>query len=109
MFLPDAGCGGEGMSDVLDELAATIAARKGNPPPGSYTAQLLASGLTAIVKKVGEEAIEVIVAAEGETQERVVYESADLIYHLMVLLAARDIEWRQVEAELARRRPAASE
>jgi len=92
------------MSTELDELYAVIAARKINPPPNSYTAELLAKGLTEIVKKVGEEAIEVIVAATSESEARVIYESADLVYHLLVLLAARDIEWRQVETELARRK-----
>ncbi len=92
------------MSEVLDELYATIAARKTNPPPHSYTAQLFTQGLTEISKKVGEEAIEVIVAAQSESDARLASESADLLYHLLVLLAARNVEWRSVEAELARRR-----
>ncbi len=92
------------MSEVLDELYTTIAARKTNPPPNSYTAQLFAQGLTEISKKVGEEAIEVIVAAQSESDTRLASESADLIYHLLVLLAARNVEWRAVEVELARRR-----
>lgn len=91
------------MSDVLDRLFATIEARKTNPPPGSYTAKLFQAGEDEIVKKVGEEAIEVIVAAKGQGDERVVSETADLIYHTMVLLAARGIAWRAVEEELARR------
>ncbi len=91
------------MSEVLDELYATIEARKTNPPSNSYTAQLFARGLTEISKKVGEEAIEVIVAAKGQRDERVISETADLIYHTMVLLAARGIAWRAVEEELARR------
>ncbi len=96
------------MSAELAELYAVIASRKTNPPPNSYTAELFTRGLTEIVKKVGEEAIEVIVAATGESDARVVYESADLVYHLMVLLAARGIEWRAVEVELMRRRSASS-
>ncbi len=103
MLLPYAEPGSE-MSEVLDELYATITARKTNPPPNSYTAQLFERGLTEIVKKVGEEAIEVIVAAQSESDARLASESADLIYHLLVLLAARQVEWRAVEAELARRR-----
>ncbi len=91
------------MSDVLDQLFATIEARKTNPPPGSYTSKLFQAGENEIVKKVGEEAIEVIVAAKGQGDERVVSETADLIYHTMVLLAARGIAWRAVEEELARR------
>ncbi len=91
------------MSDVLDQLFATIEARKRNPPAGSYTATLFQAGENEIVKKVGEEAIEVIVAAKGQGDERVVSETADLVYHVMVLLAARGIAWHAVEDELARR------
>ncbi len=91
------------MSDVLDQLFATIQARKTNPPSGSYTAKLFEAGENEIVKKVGEEAIEVIVAAKGQGDDRVVSEMADLVYHAMVLLAARGIAWHAVEDELARR------
>jgi phosphoribosyl-ATP pyrophosphohydrolase len=92
------------MSDVLDQLFATIESRKTSAPEGSYTAKLFAAGENEIVKKVGEEAIEVIVAAKGQGDARVVSEMADLIYHSMVLLASRDIAWRALEDELARRR-----
>ncbi len=92
------------MSDVLDQLYATIEARKTNAPSGSYTARLYAAGENEIVKKFGEEAIEVIVAAKGQGDERIVSEMADLIYHSMVLLASRRIPWRSVEEELSRRR-----
>lgn len=91
------------MSDVLDTLWTTLERRKAERPAGSYTTQLLAAGENEIVKKLGEEAIEVIVAAKGETDERVIYEMADLVYHSMVLLLARNLSWRDVEAELARR------
>ncbi len=91
------------MSDVLDTLWRTLERRKAEQPAGSYTTQLLAAGENEIVKKLGEEAIEVIVAAKGEGDERVIYELADLVYHSMVLLLARDLSWRDVEAELARR------
>ncbi len=91
------------MSDVLDKLFSTIESRKKNPPPDSYTAKLFLAGENEIVKKIGEEAIEVIVAVKGQTNDRVVSETADLIYHAMVLLAARGIAWRAVEEELARR------
>ena len=91
------------MSDVLDQLYRVIASRKTNAPAESYTAKLFAAGEDEIVKKLGEEVIEVIVAAKGQGDERIVYEMADVIYHSMVLLAARGIEWRAVEAELARR------
>ncbi|MBI4788685.1 MAG: phosphoribosyl-ATP diphosphatase [Chloroflexi bacterium] len=88
---------------VLDRLFATIESRKTNAPEGSYTAKLFAAGEDEIVKKIGEEAIEVIVAAKGQGDARVVSELADLIYHAMVLLASRGITWRAVEEELARR------
>lgn len=91
------------MNDVLDKLYATIQSRKKNAPPESYTAKLFAAGENEIVKKIGEEAIEVIVAAKGQTDERIVSETADLIYHMMVLLSSRGIEWSTVETELARR------
>ncbi len=92
------------MSDVLDQLYTTIESRKTNAPADSYTAKLFAAGENEIVKKVGEEAIEVIVAAKGQGNERVVSEMADLIYHSMVLLASRGISWHVVEDELVRRR-----
>lgn len=92
------------MSDILADLFAIIVRRKRFAPAGSYTAELLAAGRTEIAKKVGEEAIEVILAAQSQSDGRVVSESADLIYHLLVLLAERGVEWRAVEEELTRRR-----
>lgn len=92
------------MSDVLETLFATILDRKANPHPGSYTARLLDAGEDEILKKVGEEAMEVILAAKGQGDERVVSEVADLFYHLLVLLASRDLTLSDVEAELVRRR-----
>lgn len=91
------------MNGILDELFSTINSRKEAPPLGSYTAKLFASGRKEIVKKLGEEAIEVIVAAQSESDNRLVSESADLIYHLLVLLADRGVEWQAVQTELARR------
>ena len=72
-------------------------------PEGSYTAFLFEKGENEILKKIGEEAVEIIIAAKGEGNDRVLYESADLIYHLLVFLAARDLQWEQVEAELVKR------
>lgn len=92
------------MNDVVTDLYQVIRARKENPPPNSYTAQLFAAGDLEISKKVGEEAIEVIVAAQRESDARLASESADLIYHLLVLLAARGVEWSAVEHELERRK-----
>lgn len=91
------------MSATLDALWATLQSRKRDLPADSYTTRLLAAGENEIVKKLGEEVIEVIVAAKGETDERVVYEMADLVYHAMVLLLVRNLSWADVEAELARR------
>jgi phosphoribosyl-ATP pyrophosphohydrolase len=91
------------VSDILAQLWATIEQRKQQRPAGSYTVQLLDTGENEILKKIGEEAVEVIIAAKGEGDDRVLYEMSDLIYHAMVLLAARDLAWSDVEAELARR------
>jgi phosphoribosyl-ATP pyrophosphohydrolase len=91
------------MSDILHQLYARIESRKVNAPTESYTAKLFAAGEDEIVKKIGEEAIEVIVATKGQGNERIIAEVADLVYHTMVLLAARGIVWRAVEDELARR------
>jgi phosphoribosyl-ATP pyrophosphohydrolase len=91
------------MSDILTELYATIVDRQHNPQSGSYTNALFAAGGAEVVKKVGEEAIEVIIAAQGQTDQRLVEETADLLYHLWVLLAWRGVTPEQVLAELERR------
>ena len=92
------------MDDFLNTLFATILDRQANPQPGSYTVHLLNAGEDEILKKVGEEAMEVILAAKGQGDERLVAEVADLFYHLLVLLAARGLTPADVEAELVRRR-----
>jgi phosphoribosyl-ATP pyrophosphohydrolase len=91
------------MSEVLQKLFATVESRKAQPLPGSYTAKLFAQGENEILKKIGEEAVEVIVAAKGEGDDRVIYEMADLLYHSLVLLSVRNLQWSDLEAELARR------
>jgi phosphoribosyl-ATP pyrophosphohydrolase len=91
-------------NDVLETLFATILDRKADPRPGSYTAKLLDAGEDEILKKVGEEAMEVLLAAKGQGNARLVSEVADLFYHLFVLLASRDLTLSDVEAELVRRR-----
>jgi len=91
------------MSETLDTLLATIQERKINPREGSYTCKLFAAGSAEMLKKVGEEAAEVIVAGAMEGRERLVYEAADLVYHLLVLLVAQGLDWSDVEAELERR------
>ena len=92
------------MSDVLETLFATILDRQANPRPGSYTVRLLDAGEDEILKKGGEEAMEVILAAKGQGKERLISEVADLFYHLLVLLAARGLTLADVEAELVSRR-----
>jgi phosphoribosyl-ATP pyrophosphohydrolase len=89
--------------NTLDSLYQTILSRKENPTAESYTAQLFAKGENEILKKMGEEAVEVIIAAKGESDERVLYELADFLYHTSVFLAGRGLTWQDVEAELARR------
>ncbi len=87
----------------LDQLFELVRSRQEHAPAGSYTAQLFAAGEDEIVKKVGEEAIEVILAVKGQGNGRVVEEMADLFYHSLVLLAARGLSLEDVEAELERR------
>jgi phosphoribosyl-ATP pyrophosphohydrolase len=87
----------------MDALMATIRERQLNPREGSYTCRLLASGPVEILKKVGEEAVEVVVAGALEDPQRLVYESADLVYHLLVALVSRGLSWDDVEDELRRR------
>jgi phosphoribosyl-ATP pyrophosphohydrolase/phosphoribosyl-AMP cyclohydrolase len=86
------------------ELWRTIAQRAADRPAGSYTTELLDAGVGACARKVGEEAVEVTVAAHDESDERLVEEAADLVYHLYVLLAARGLDAAQVEDALAARR-----
>lgn len=88
---------------TLGELFEVILSRRQSAPPGSYTARLLAAGEDEIVKKLGEEAIEVVLAVKGQGDRRVLEEMADLYYHSLVLLAARGLTLAQVEAELDRR------
>lgn len=91
------------MSDILAHVFATIEDRKANPQPGSYTNSLLDAGEDEIVKKIGEEAVEVILAVKGQGDERVISELADLTYHCLVLLARRGLSPDDVAAELERR------
>jgi len=91
------------VSETIDILSRVIAERKAQPREESYTCRLLAQGDKRILKKVGEEAAEVIVAASLEDDERLVSETADLFYHLLVMLAAHNLSWDDVEQELARR------
>jgi phosphoribosyl-AMP cyclohydrolase / phosphoribosyl-ATP pyrophosphohydrolase len=91
------------MSEVLAALWDTIEDRKRSRPAGSYTASLFEAGMPRMAQKVGEEAVETAVAALSQTDDRVLAERADLIYHCLVLLSARDLTWTAVEEELAKR------
>ncbi|MDW4551269.1 phosphoribosyl-ATP diphosphatase [Defluviimonas sp. D31] len=88
---------------TLARLAATIAARKGADPDTSWTAKLLAKGPEKCAEKFGEEAIEAIVEAVKGDRARLTAEAADVLYHLLVMLAARDVTLDEVLAELDRR------
>ncbi len=91
---------------TLGTLQQIVAERASRADPGSsYTARLLAEGIDQVCKKVGEEATEVVLAAKGEERAQVVYESADLLYHLAVLWQASGVGLDDVAAELDRRRP----
>lgn len=96
---------GEGRAgvEVLERLAATVAARRGADPASSHTAKLLAKGPEKCAEKFGEEAIEAIVEAVRGDRDRLAAETADVLYHLLVMLAARDVPLGAVMAELARR------
>ncbi len=84
-------------------LAATIVARRGSDPASSYTAALLARGPAKVAEKFGEEAVELVIAAVSQGPDAVRAEAADVLYHLLVLLAARDVALDDVLAELERR------
>lgn len=87
----------------LQTLAATIAARAKADPEDSWTARLLQSGPEKCAAKFGEEAVEAIIEAVKGDRERLTAEAADVIYHLLVMCAARDVTLAEIEAELARR------
>lgn len=89
--------------DPLARLEATVRARRGADPASSYTASLFARGRPKIAQKLGEEAVECVIAAMGPDPRAIVPEAADLLYHLLVLLADADLSLDDVRAELARR------
>ena len=91
------------MSDVLLQLAATISARRSAAADGSYTRQLLDAGPAKCAKKLGEEAIETVIAGTCEGDEQLKAEAADLIYHLLVLLESRGVALNDVLAVLDKR------
>ena len=91
------------MSDILDRLADTLEARKAAAPDSSYVARLYAKGTDAILKKIGEEATETVMAAKDDQPEKIIYEVADLWFHTLVLLAHKGLKPADVLNELARR------
>jgi phosphoribosyl-ATP pyrophosphohydrolase len=88
---------------MLNELFQIIEDRKANPTEKSYTASLFAEGEDRICQKVGEEAVEVIIAAKGQGNQRIIEEIADLFYHALVLLSAKGLTLADVEDELRKR------
>lgn len=87
----------------LQRLAATVEARRGADPESSWTARLLSLGPEKCAEKFGEEAVEAIIEAVRGNRERLTAEAADVLYHLIVMLASRGVGLAEVEAELARR------
>ena len=88
---------------MLTELFEIIKDRKTNPPKKSYTAILFDGGEDLILQKIGEEAVEVILAAKGQGNKRLIEETADLLYHTLVLLAEKGLTLQDVETELRKR------
>lgn len=91
------------MNNALTRLAATIEARKGADPETSWTARLLAAGPEKAAEKFGEEAVEAVIEAVKGDRERLTAEAADVMYHLLVMLASRDVSLEDVLTELERR------
>ena len=89
--------------DILDRLAATLASRRGADPASSYVASLFAKGDDAILKKIGEEATEAVMAAKDGARDRIVGETADLWFHCMIMLSHYGLRPEDVLAELQRR------
>jgi phosphoribosyl-ATP pyrophosphohydrolase len=89
--------------NALDRLAAAIETRRNADPEASWTAKLLARGPEKCAEKFGEEAVEAIIEAVKGDKDRLTAEAADVIYHLLVMLAARNVTWADVIAELGRR------
>jgi phosphoribosyl-ATP pyrophosphohydrolase len=91
---------------ILSELFAVIEDRKANLPEDSYTASLFTheKGENAVLEKLGEETTELILAAKDDDHEEIAHESADIVYHLLVLLAMKDMDLADLRAELAERR-----
>lgn len=99
----DADASKKNLSAVLDEVYGVIMDRKAHPKEGSYTNYLFDKGIDKILKKVGEEATEIVIAAKNPDKQESVYEMSDFLYHMMVLMAEKGITWEDVAGELANR------
>ncbi|MDQ2975347.1 MAG: bifunctional phosphoribosyl-AMP cyclohydrolase/phosphoribosyl-ATP diphosphatase HisIE [Acidobacteriota bacterium] len=99
-----ASAGSTNLAEVLDSLYALVESRKHERPEGSYTSYLFEQGLDKILKKVGEESAETIIAAKNDDRDALVKESSDLLYHLVVLLVEREVSLGEVGEELLSRR-----
>jgi phosphoribosyl-ATP pyrophosphohydrolase len=91
------------MSDVLDRISDLLEQRKSADPATSYVAKLYAKGMDSILKKVGEEATETVLAAKGGNKDEIIYETADLWFHTLIMLAQAGLKPQDVLDELARR------
>ena len=90
-------------NDTVDEVYGIIKDRKENPKEGSYTNYLFDKGIDKILKKVGEEATEIVIAAKNPDPEEIKYEVSDFLYHVMVLMVERGVTWSDITKELANR------
>ena len=88
---------------MLNDLYAVIEDRQLNPVEGSYTNYLFEKGIDKILKKVGEECTEIVIAAKNPDKEEIKYEISDFLYHVMVLMAEKGVTWEDITRELARR------
>ena len=88
---------------VFEDVFNVIKDRKVNPKEGSYTNYLFDKGIDKILKKVGEEATEIVIAAKNPDKEEIKYEISDFLYHVMVLMAEKEVSWEDITRELARR------
>ncbi|MEM7333300.1 MAG: phosphoribosyl-ATP diphosphatase [Chloroflexota bacterium] len=91
------------MLDTIQKLQKVIEDRKENPTEKSYTASLFRDGEDEILKKIGEESVEVILAAKGQGHQRIIEETADLIYHTIVMLVDKGVSWDDILQELSKR------
>jgi len=105
----DVGTQANALGPLLDQLYAVVQSRDRERPKGSYTTYLFEEGLDKILKKLGEESAETIIAAKNDDPERLTAEASDLLYHLLVLLVARGVSLKEIADELGRRRKGTSE